>query len=156
MEEVPRIFHMVEDPSVESARGPHNWNIMEESWLNGSVPKCIVVALCSNPVSPQPAANPVSPEVGCHLGWYVRYRVLASDGRQRNSVSKVGIRNLSPHLRNSAILRTAKMIAELRTKKSCGTAIVDLQNLTSAIPQLSAVSCQFRYFLVPFPQLRMD
>ncbi len=33
--------------------------------------------------------------------------------------------------------------------------IADLQNLTSAIPQLSTVSCQFRYFLVPFPQLRM-
>jgi hypothetical protein len=29
----------------------------------------------------------------------------------------VGIRNLSPHLRNSAILRTTKSIAELRTKK---------------------------------------
>jgi hypothetical protein len=43
----------------------------------------------------------------------------------------------------------------LRTKKSCGTAIADLQNLTSAIPQLSAVSGQFHYFLVPFPQLRV-
>jgi hypothetical protein len=50
---------------------------------------------------------------------------------------KVGIRNLSPHLRNSAILRTTILIVELRTKKSCGTAIADLQNLTSAIPQLS-------------------
>ncbi len=40
-------------------------------------------------------------------------------------------------------------------RKSCGTAIANLQNLTSAIPQLSAVSCQFRYFLVPFTQLRM-
>jgi hypothetical protein len=69
--------------------------------------------------------------------------------------AKLGIRNLSPHLRNSAILRTTKSIAELRTKKSCGTAIADLQNLTSAIPQLSAVSCQFRYFLVPFLQPRM-
>jgi hypothetical protein len=68
---------------------------------------------------------------------------------------KVGIRNLSPQLRNSAILRTTKSIAELRTKKSCGIAIADLQNLTSAIPQLSTVSCQFRYVLVPFPQLRM-
>jgi hypothetical protein len=61
---------------------------------------------------------------------------------------------LSPHLRNSAIspmLWTIKSIAELRTiKKCCGTAIADLQNLTSATPQLSAVSCQFRYFLVPF------
>jgi hypothetical protein len=45
---------------------------------------------------------------------------------------KLGIRNLSPHLRNSAILRTTKSFAELRTKKSCGTAIADLQNLTSA------------------------
>jgi hypothetical protein len=67
----------------------------------------------------------------------------------------VGIHNLSPHLCNSAILRTTKSIAELRTNSICGTAIADLQNLTSAIPQLSAVSCQFRYFLVPFPQLRM-
>jgi hypothetical protein len=56
----------------------------------------------------------------------------------------VGIRNLSPHLRNSAILRTTKSIAELRTKKSCGTAVADLHNLNSEIPQLSAVSCQFR------------
>jgi hypothetical protein len=68
---------------------------------------------------------------------------------------KVGIRNLSTHLSNSAKLRTNKSIAELQTKKSCGTAITDLQNMTSAIPQLSAVSCQFRYFLVPFPQLKM-
>jgi hypothetical protein len=40
-------------------------------------------------------------------------------------------------------------------KKVAETAIADLQNLTSAIPQLSAVSDQFSYFLVPFPQLRM-
>jgi hypothetical protein len=46
--------------------------------------------------------------------------------------AKVGIRNLSPHLRNSAILRTTKSIVELRTKKSCSTAIAELQNLTSA------------------------
>jgi hypothetical protein len=58
-------------------------------------------------------------------------------------------------VRTSAILRTTKTIAELRTKRSCGTAIADLQNLTSAIPQLSAVSGQFSYFLVPFSQLRM-
>jgi hypothetical protein len=31
--------------------------------------------------------------------------------------AKVGIRNLSPYLRNPAILRTTKAIAELRTKK---------------------------------------
>jgi hypothetical protein len=67
----------------------------------------------------------------------------------------VGIRNFSPHLRNSAILRTIKTIAELQTKKSCGIAIADLQNMTSAIPQLSAVSGRFSYFLVPFPQLKM-
>jgi hypothetical protein len=69
--------------------------------------------------------------------------------------SKVGICNFSPHLRNFAILRTTKSIAELRTKKSCGSAIADLQNLTSAIPQLSAISSQFPYFIVPFPRLRM-
>jgi hypothetical protein len=59
------------------------------------------------------------------------------------------------HLQFKSALRTTKSIAELRTKKSCGTAIVDFQNLTSAIPQLSAVSCQFRYFIVVFPQLKM-
>jgi hypothetical protein len=69
--------------------------------------------------------------------------------------SKVGIRNFSPHLRNSAILRTTKLIAELRTIKSCGIAIADLQNVISAIPQLSAVFGQFHYFIIPFPQLRM-
>jgi hypothetical protein len=53
--------------------------------------------------------------------------------------AKVGIHNFSPHLRNSAILRTTKMIAELRTKTSYGTAIADLQNLTSAIPQLCSL-----------------
>jgi hypothetical protein len=57
--------------------------------------------------------------------------------------AKVGIRNLGPHLRNCAILRTTKSIAELRTKKSCGTAIADLENLTSVIPQLSTASCPF-------------
>jgi hypothetical protein len=70
-------------------------------------------------------------------------------------LAKVGICNLGPHLRNSAILGTTKLIAELRTKKSCGIAIADLQNLTFAIPQLTAVSSQIHYFLVPFPQLRM-
>ncbi len=68
---------------------------------------------------------------------------------------KVGIRNFSPHLRNSAILRTSNSVAELQTKKSCRTAIADFQNLTSAIPQLCAVSAQFHYFLVAFTQLRM-
>jgi hypothetical protein len=67
----------------------------------------------------------------------------------------VGICNLSPHFRNSAILQTTKSIAELQTEKCCRTAIADLQNLTSAIPQLSAVSCQFCYFLVPFSLLRV-
>jgi hypothetical protein len=47
-------------------------------------------------------------------------------------------------------LRTTKSIAELRTKKSCGTVIADLQNLTSAIPQFSAVSCQSATFLSLF------
>jgi hypothetical protein len=63
-----------------------------------------------------------------------------------SQLPKLGIRNLSPHLRNSVILRTTILIAELRTKKSCGTAIADLQNLTSAIPQLSPVSCQSATF----------
>jgi hypothetical protein len=48
-----------------------------------------------------------------------------------------------------------QMIAELRIQKSCGTAIADLQNLTSAILQLSAVSGHFPYLLVPFSQRRM-
>ncbi len=66
--------------------------------------------------------------------------------------SKVGIHNFSPHLRNSAILRRTKSIAELRTKKSCGTEIAELQNFTSAtlcslrpVPLLSSL----------FPQLKM-
>jgi hypothetical protein len=50
----------------------------------------------------------------------------------------VGIRNFSPHLRNSAILRTTKTIAELRTKKSCGTAIADLQIW---LPQIRNLCC---------------
>jgi hypothetical protein len=62
-------------------------------------------------------------------------------------LAKVGIlSNLSPHLRNSAILRTTILNAELQTIKSCGTPIADLQNLTSAIPQLSPVSCQSATF----------
>jgi hypothetical protein len=73
----------------------------------------------------------------------------------KDITAKVGIRNFSPHLHNSAILRTTKSIAELRTKKRCGSAIADLQNMTSAIPQLSAVSSQLSYFILPFPQLRM-
>ncbi len=68
--------------------------------------------------------------------------------------SKVGIRNFSPHLRNSAILRISKSIAELRTKKSCGTTIADLQNLTSAIPQLCSLR-QVPYFIIIFPELMM-
>jgi hypothetical protein len=96
-----------------------------------------------------------------HAARTYRMEIKIKQGRAACALSetmklaKVGIRILSPHLRNSAILRTTKSIAELRTKKSCRTAIADLQNLTSAIPQLSAVSCQFRYFLVPCPQLRM-
>ncbi len=64
----------------------------------------------------------------------------------------MGIRNFSPHLRNIADNQIDGGIAD---KKRCGTAIADIQNLTSAIPQLSAVFGQFRYFLVPFLQLRM-
>jgi hypothetical protein len=48
-------------------------------------------------------------------------------------------------------LRTTISIAELRTKKSCGTAIADLQILTSAIPQLSAApanSATFWYLIL--------
>ncbi len=51
----------------------------------------------------------------------------------------MGIRNFSPQLRTSAILQTAKSVAELRTKKSCGTGIADLQNLTSATLNLRPV-----------------
>ncbi len=39
------------------------------------------------------------------------------NGGMHECAAKVGVRNLSPHLRNSAILRTTKSIAELRTKK---------------------------------------
>jgi hypothetical protein len=65
---------------------------------------------------------------------------MAMDVDMNMYVAKVGIRNFSPYLRNSAILRTTKLIAELRTKKSCGTVIAELQNLTSAILQLCAIS----------------
>jgi hypothetical protein len=46
---------------------------------------------------------------------------------------KVGIRNLSPHLRNSAIWRTTKSIVELRTNKKsrncyCGPSKFDFRN----------------------------
>jgi hypothetical protein len=58
-------------------------------------------------------------------------------------------------VRTSAILRTTILIAELRTKKSCGTAIADLQNfyfrISATFPSIPPV----RYFLVPFLQLRM-
>jgi hypothetical protein len=49
----------------------------------------------------------------------------------------VGIRNFSLHFWNSSVIRSSESVAELMTKKCCETAIVDLQNLTSAIPQLS-------------------
>jgi hypothetical protein len=49
-----------------------------------------------------------------------------------------------PKLRNIADNQIDCGIAD---KKSCGIAIADLQNLTSVIPQLTAVSCQFQYFL---------
>jgi hypothetical protein len=47
------------------------------------------------------------------------------------------------------------LIVELKNKKCCRSPIADLKNLTSAIPQLSAISGQFPYFIVLFPQLRM-
>jgi hypothetical protein len=58
----------------------------------------------------------------------------------------VGIRHLS---RTSA---TPQYCGPPNRLRSCGTAIVDLQNLTSSIPQFSVVSCQCRYFLVPSAQ----
>jgi hypothetical protein len=64
--------------------------------------------------------------------------------------SKLGIRNLSPHLATPQYCGQPNRLLSCGLQKSCGTAIADLQKLTSAIPQLSAVSCQFRYFLVPF------
>jgi hypothetical protein len=44
-------------------------------------------------------------------------RSNVTKGRKTVQQSKLSIRNLSLHLRNSAILRTTKTIAELRTKK---------------------------------------
>ncbi len=61
-------------------------------------------------------------------------------------------------VRTSAIPQYCGQLKRLQNcglKKSCGTAIADLQNLTSAIPQYCAISDQFTYFLVPFPQLGM-
>ncbi len=56
-----------------------------------------------------------------------------------------------PHLRKSAILRTTKSIAELRTKKSCGTAIADfiiwLQQFCNSL-QSPADSATFWYLFL--------
>ncbi len=60
--------------------------------------------------------------------------------------SKLVIRNLSPHLRNSAILRTTKSIAELRIKKCCRTVIADLKKFDF---RNSATLCS----LLPIPLL---
>jgi hypothetical protein len=49
--------------------------------------------------------------------------------------STVGIRSFSLHFRTSAILRTTKCVAEVWTKKCCGSAVADLLNLTSALQQ---------------------
>jgi hypothetical protein len=93
-------------------------------------------------------------KVGCKSDLFViciLWLVVDMDGEHLQHThihlySMVGIRNLSPQLRNIA-----------DNQIDCGTAIADLQNLTSSIPQLSTVSCQSatRYFLVSFPQLRM-
>jgi hypothetical protein len=77
------------------------------------------------------------------------------DGRINNGTliksewfPKVGNRNLRP--------KYCGQPKRLRTKKKAAApAIADLQNLTSAIPQHSAVSGQFSYFLVTSPQLSM-
>ncbi len=55
--------------------------------------------------------------------------------------AKVGIRNLGPHLRNCAIWRTTKSIADLRTKKSCGNWEFDFLNSATL------------HSLLPFPLL---
>ncbi len=58
-----------------------------------------------------------------------------------------GIRNLSPRLRNSAILQTTRSIVELRTKNKVAELwLRTFQNLTSLIQQLSAISCQSATF----------
>jgi hypothetical protein len=80
---------------------------------------------------------------------------LENSIKNSSQFAKVGIRNLSPHLRNSAILRTTKTSAELRTKKKlrncdCGPWKFDFCN-SSTFRSLLPV----RYFLVPFPQLRL-
>jgi hypothetical protein len=41
-------------------------------------------------------------------------------------------------------------MAGLRTKKSCRTAIADLQNWTSAIPQLSVIDIFVLFFIEKF------
>ncbi len=68
------------------------------------------------------------------MGMYVKFLCLVLP-KNLNLLSGTCciIDNFSQYLRNPAILRTTSLIAELRTKKSCGTAIADLQNLISAI-----------------------
>ncbi len=51
----------------------------------------------------------------------------------------VGIRNFSPHLRNSAILRTTKLIAELQTKK-----VAELRLRTFKIDFRNSALCRLR------------
>jgi hypothetical protein len=76
------------------------------------------------------------------------------NGTYRPWMTKGGhpqFKSAPPQLRNIA----DNYIEVLRTKKKLRNCDCRASNLTSAIPQLYTVSCQFRYFLVPFPQLRM-
>ncbi len=61
--------------------------VQEERWLNGSTPDCKSVVLGLNPAPPQHTANSVSPEVGATRDDTVPYCVLASEGRQRYSLT---------------------------------------------------------------------
>jgi hypothetical protein len=80
---------------------------------------------------------------------YLARRFLHAQDRRCIHISTQGLSNMFPkggHPQfKSAHPQYCGLPNRLRTKKSCGAAVADLHNLTFAIPQLSAVSCQFRY-----------
>jgi hypothetical protein len=60
-----------------------------------------------------------------------------------NFNEKVGICNFSPHFRTSATVVDTPILAEVQTIRSCGYTVhtvADIQNWTSALPQLSGLS----------------
>ncbi len=104
-----------------------------------------------------------------HISWLSNINVVQSNvlhqcappslrkkyGAHRIVINFRQICSLSPHSATPQYCGQPNRLQSCGLKKSCGTAITDLQNLTSTISQLSAVSCQFHHFPAAFPQLRM-